>query len=204
MRVNRKNFSQLMDGSVSSLPSPDSLSKGAGRKVLVYEQPPIHLPGLGVIILSSHSKEQIFKHLLAKWVYEGFLRKSELLIGAILTATSRDTTQIILNFIVSYKILNKIVRLQLWDQLLPFVNHLPEDPQRYLNAFEPEIFILRVWRDRKRFPAKRYIGIGYSDHGTLSTTLAWQEQMVGEEELEVPSAKVKLILSSFVAAASPS
>jgi hypothetical protein len=205
MRVSRKNFQQLMAGSLTSLPTADSLSKGVGRKVLILEYPPAHPPGLGVILLSTHTKEKVLKHLLAKWAEVGFLRKSELLIGAILIATFREGPEtLILDWMISHQIKNRLVRLQLWQQILPFVNHLPEDPLSYLNAFEPEILILKKWMDRKRFPAKAYIGIGHKSSGTLSTTLAWQEQMVGEEQVEVPSAEVKLILSTFVAAASPS
>jgi len=205
MRVSRKNFQQLMDNSLSSLPTADSLSKGVGRKVLILEYPPVYPPGLGVILLSTHTKEKVLKHLLAKWTEVGFLRKSELLIGAILIATVRNGSEtLILDWMISHTIKNRLIRYQLWQQILPFVGHLPESPLSYLNAFEPEIFILKRWMDRKRFPAKAYIGIGHRSSGSLSTTLAWQEQMVGEEQEEVPSAEVKLILSTFKDATSPS
>jgi len=205
MRINRKNYSLLMDGSLTSLPAPNSLSSKLGEGVLILEYPPVHPPGLGVILLSTHSKEKLFKHLLAKWTVGGYLRKSEKLIGAILVATLPDEINtLILNFVISYKIKYFEDRLVLWHKILQFVPHLPIDPLSYLNAFEPEIFILKKWMDRRRFPAKAYIGIGYSDHGHLSTTLAWQEQQVGEEQVEVPSAEVSLILADFVERASPS
>jgi hypothetical protein len=205
MRVNRKDYSQLMAHSLSSLPTPDSLSSKLGERVLILEYPPAHLPGLGVIILSSTSKDKIFKHLLAKWVIGGYLRKSERLVGAMLIAQNSNLrNSIILDFMISHKINKFERRKDLWNELLPLVLHLPIDPLSYLNAFEPEIFICRKWYDRKRFPAKRYVGIGYSDHGHLSTTLAWQEQMIGGEEVELPSAEVRSILSHFMEDSSPS
>jgi hypothetical protein len=204
MRISRKNFSQLMDGSLTSLPTSDSLSKGVGERTLIVEYPPKTPEGLGIQIVSSTTREKLFKHLLAKWCCKGFLRKSEKLIGAMLILVLRTENQIILDWIISHPIKKEKDRFDLWKELLPFVSHLPESPLSYLNAFEPEVFILKKWYHKTRIPAKRYIGIGYSDHGTLSTTLAWQEQMVGGEQEEVPSVEVKLILHDFYERTSPS
>lgn len=43
------------------------------------------------------------------------------------------------------------------------------DPWREFLSFEPKLEIQKVWTEVKRLPPERYIGVGYNDHGTLST-----------------------------------
>lgn len=204
MKVNKKHLSQLLGGSANSWSDLPPLSRGTGERTTLLIFLPQRRPGLGVICWSKFSKEKIFRHLLAKWTVSGFLRKNERLFGSMLILGLKNEQAEILDWIISYQIRKNARRLDLWNELIQVIPNLPKNPKQYLNAFEPEILIQKNFYPKQTFPAKRYIGIGYSDYGTLSTTPAWQEQIVTEESNGFPSVEVKMILSHFVEEAFPS
>jgi hypothetical protein len=51
-------------------------------------------------------------------------------------------------------------------------------PQQQLDSFTPQLEIFKIWTDRVKIPPKRYIGVGYKDHGNLSSALSWREQQI--------------------------
>jgi len=172
MKVNKYHFSRLIGGSATSWEDLPPLTRGAGERSTLLRYSPQVRPGLGLTIWVNTSKEKLFKHLLAKWTVSGFLRKSETLIGAMLLLGLRSPYAEILDFIISYKIRTNAKRSDLWKELHQLKIGLPNLPKQYLKAFEPEIFIQREYYPKLKIPAKRYIGIGYSDYGHLSTTPA--------------------------------
>lgn len=56
------------------------------------------------------------------------------------------------------------------------------DPWRNFNSYRPEMFIFKMWTQEARIPPKRYIGVGYNDHGTLSTAPSWKDQLTDDED----------------------
>lgn len=63
--------------------------------------------------------------------------------------------------------------------------HLLAFSKRVVRSFDPQVFPYRHWSPQ-RLPPKRYIGIGYRDHGSLSTAPAWQDQLVFSDEDTYP------------------
>lgn len=86
---------------------------------------------------------------------------------------------------------NKIQELQ--KELLQLIcehNFLGiTDPKRDYWSFCPEMFVFKMWTLQTMLPPKRYIGIGYNDHGTLSTAPSWKDQLTSDGE-EIPRLSV--------------
>lgn len=51
-----------------------------------------------------------------------------------------------------------------------------KDPVREFLSYVPEMYVFKMWTLETRVPPKRYIGVGYNDHGTLSTAPSWKDQ----------------------------
>lgn len=197
MKVNKNNFVHLMTGSFSSLPELVPSARVTSERVLSWVSPR-ELPGLGVLLSSSHTKEQTSQHLIAKWLHFGFLRKNERFVSQLLSAVLPDYKGEFQKFILSNEIRRSSDRRELHRQLLRWnLSFVPKDPKRYLFTFEPELILSRVWLDRKRFPPKKFVGIGYTDQGTLSTSPAWQDQVLWNREEESLVDELKIILSQF-------
>lgn len=197
MKVNKNNFVHLMTGSFTSLPELVSLARITSERILAWVSPK-ELPGLGVLIHSTHTKEKTSQHLIAKWLHFGFLRKNERFAAQLLSVVLPDYKGEFQKFILSNEIRRSPDRQDLHRQLYEWNQSLvPKDPKRYLFTFEPELNLSRVWMDRKRFPPKKFIGIGYSDQGTLSTRPAWQAQVLWNREEESLVEELKIILSQF-------
>lgn len=68
------------------------------------------------------------------------------------------------------------------------------DPWREFLSFEPKLEIQKVWTEVKRLPPERYIGVGYNDHGTLSTAPSWKEQLTDDGEVSTTASLLKFHL----------
>jgi len=80
---------------------------------------------------------------------------------------------------------------------------MPKDTDRWLHTFNPTISLSRRWMEKPRFPPKAYIGVGHSDSGILSGTLAWQEIQSYTRE-EYPSEyEVNLFLDLLISQTPP-
>lgn len=198
MKVNKVDFIHLMTGSTTFIPRLDSYSKVSSERILSWITPR-EVPGMGVLIFSHHTKEQIHQHLLAKWLTLGFLRKSERFFSQFLTVALSPAKAEIQKFILSNEFRKSADRKDFHRKLLGmFPSLTPKSPRAYLYLYEPEGFLRSVWVDKKRFPPKAFIGIGYTDQGTLSTIPAWQEQVTWSETEESLVDEVKILLSHFV------
>lgn len=84
------------------------------------------------------------------------------------------------------KILSNLSRIQFCEKkiLEQFIHHSflgIVDPWREFRRFEPKMSIVKVWTEVAKLPPKRYIGVGYKDHGTLSTAPSWKDQQTEED-----------------------
>lgn len=84
------------------------------------------------------------------------------------------------------KILSNLSKIQLREReiLEQFVHHSflgIIDPWREFRRFEPKMSIVKVWTEAAKLLPKRYIGVGYKDHGTLSTAPSWKDQQTEED-----------------------
>jgi hypothetical protein len=68
------------------------------------------------------------------------------------------------------------------------------DPFREYWSFEPKMEIQKVWTDIQKIPPKRFIGVGYNDHGTLSTAPSWKDQLSDDGEVSHPANLLKFHL----------
>lgn len=197
MKVNKQDFIHLMTASTTFIPRLGPTVRVTSDRTLTWLTPSV-VPGLGVLIYLSHTKEQVSQHLIAKWLVSGFLRKSERLISQFLSVALPHAKAEIQKFILSNEIRKSVDRKEFHRELLEISPLLaPKSPKTYLFTFEPEALIRSVWMDKKRFPPRAYIGIGYTDQGTLSTSPAWQDQVRWDEEEESLVDELKLLLSQF-------
>lgn len=197
MKVNKKNFVHLMTASTTYIPRLDTSVRVPSERILGRVTPPT-IPGVGILLHLTHTKEKVAQHLIAKWLVFGFLRKNERFVSQLLSVDLPIAMSEIQRFILSNEIRRSADRRALHRELLEFDPTLtPKSPKTYLFTFEPELLIHTVYVDKKRFPPKRFVGVGYTDQGTLSTGPAWQDQVRWDIEEECLVDELKILLSHF-------
>jgi hypothetical protein len=60
---------------------------------------------------------------------------------------------------------------------------LPPDGERYLHSFRLRMSLSRWWKSKQRLPPKRYVGIGYTDQGSLGSGPSWKAQVTSDEDV---------------------
>lgn len=151
---------------------------GGGRKVILRWSIPFHT-NWEVILVSTHTSQQVFLWLLARNILERPCRSEEILLH-LLAAERQEQLQILYSFRSLKEKLNLIAlakktRSRLFHSLY---SHL----RRVLRGYRPGIHIGKVWVSTKYFH-KRVIGVGYNDHGSLSSLPSWKEQIIRTEEV---------------------
>lgn len=135
------------------------------------------------ILRGSHRPEETICWILAKQLLRQRVSQEHLLLLDYLGSSSDDTSQLI------QRVRRLSSQVTIWD------SNLDPDPEnrernvhaycrRIVRSFRPEMFSYRHWSPQK-LPQKRYIGIGYRDHGHLSDAPAWQDQLVNADEESV-------------------
>lgn len=175
--------------------------KGISKSLTVVEHPsgwsterilwtvtPVRLPGWSIIFQSTHTRKLTLRHLLLKLILLRINKNEAVVLTNLVVALPQEDYEIF-ELILSNQ--NKIQELQ--KELLQLIcehNFLGiTDPKRDYWSFCPEMFVFKMWTLQTMLPPKRYIGIGYNDHGTLSTAPSWKDQLTSDGE-EIPRLSV--------------
>lgn len=148
---------------------------------ILWTQTPVRLPGWSIIFQSTHTREKTLRHLLLKLILERINKHEAIVLTNLVVAESEERYEI-LELILSNQ--NKIqnVRQKLLHQLSEHNFLGVSDPIRDYKSYRPEMFIFKMWTAETRIPPKRYVGVGYNDHGTLSTAPSWKDQLTDDGE----------------------
>lgn len=160
------------------LPTTD-LPTEASRGKILYSFRPYHNPDWFVFIRSSHTSAAVFRWLTAKSLLMRLSRDEEDLYTLLAVEKDFNTRLISLGrTIISKTDLRQGAKVhhELKDRLL-----------RILNGYLPRIHAKKAWKGRTKIPEKRVVGVGYRDKGSISTAPAWQDQILGTEEVSSDS-----------------
>ena len=149
---------------------------------ILWSVTPVRLPGWSIIFQSTHTREQTLRHLLLKLILQR-LNKNEVTVLSMLVVAETPKNYEVLLLILSNQ--QKILKFrEPLLQLLAEHNFLgiASVPERGFRSYMPEMFIFKMWTLAAKLSPKRYIGIGYNDHGTLSTAPSWKDQLTDDEE----------------------
>lgn len=155
---------------------------------ILWTVTPIRLPGWSIIFQSTHTRELTLRHLLLKLILQRINKNEAKVITMLVVAEPPETYEILL-LILSNQQKIQNVRNALLQQLVEHQFLGITDPKRDFNSFCPEMFLFKMWTLETRIPPKRYIGVGYNDHGTLSTAPSWKDQLTDSAE-EIPRLSV--------------
>lgn len=170
----------------SNIPTRDSFPSETQNILLVIT--PNNLPGWSIIATSSHSRRKTVWWLIARCLFQE-PTSNEVAILKLLTVGDSEAVHEIVDFATSTKSGKQRVRAANLLELL-----FPEVSERFLASFRPKAYIFRYWTEVKRIPPKRFVGVGYKDHGSLSTTPSWKEQMLFDPEQSDVTERVSFIL----------
>lgn len=193
MIIPRYKFQLALKGETKSLPEAAfPLSGESANKVLWIVTPRV-LPGWTIVYRSTHSWKHTLRHLLLKFLFQE-LNKNEMVVIQMLAVKLTDEDYEILEMILSNHLSKKVLLARVL-QLLSDYNYLETvQPAREFLSFEPRMEIQKVWTQEKRIPPKRYIGVGYNDHGTLSTAPSWKDQLSEDGEVSTRASLLKFHL----------
>lgn len=178
-----------MSGDLKSLGIAEhSLRRESADKILV-RMVPARLPGWTVEIYSTHRKEENLRHLLLKWAFER-LNQREIIVLKLLSLNCSKHWFLIIKFLLKNLMFERylcseLIHRMMAKELLP----TDWDPLRTYYGYKPSVAIHRLWTEVVRIPPKRFIGVGHSDHGMLSSTPSWKEQQLPDGEMD--SSKVR-------------
>jgi len=193
LKIPKLTAALAFNGDFKSLPVAESPFGETAERVL-WTVSPIRRPGWTILFISTKSRKLTLKHLLLKLLLED-LNKNEKHVLTHLLIDLPDEDYQIVEFILLAR--NKDTFLDLRWKICEILSEHKfleiEDPLRELRSYEPELTIQRVWTDRTQIAPKRYIGVGYNDHGTLSSSPSWKEQQT--EDGEKPSRLGVLLFS---------
>jgi len=171
----------------SDISTKDSFPSETQNILLVIT--PQHLPGWSIIATSSHSRRKTQWWQVARCLFqEASLQEKTVL--RLLTVGDPEHVHEIVDFATST--VSGRVRVQAANLLAVL---FPELTERFLASFQPRIKIFRFWTEIKRIPPKRFVGVGYNDHGSLASTPSWKEQMLSDPEQSDVIERVRFILS---------
>ena len=179
MRVNKLDWENSRTNN-KALTSRSSPSEELAHRTL-FRITPLQLPGWTVYFHSSHSKKKSIYWLMSKGFQER-LNKTEL---EILLISSLDAPAWLLNLVDflyenNHQIATKRFVYKKGIEFFKLVNI--NLSKRFFRSFRPELSIFKVWTRKKVIPPSPYVGVGYSDYGTMGSGLAWQDQMISDSE----------------------
>lgn len=180
MRIPKKEVELAINGISKSLTVVEHPSGWTTERIL-WTVTPVRLPGWSIIFQSTHTRELTLRHLLLKLIFDR-INKNEAKVLTMLVVAEPPETYDILMLILSnqQRIINvreKLLQLMSSNQFLGIT-----DPRRDYRSYSPQMFVFKMWTAETRIPPKRYIGIGYNDHGTLSTAPSWKDQLTDDGE----------------------
>lgn len=187
------DFQLAIKGVTKSLPVASlSLSGELANRVL-WVVTPRRLPGWTIVFRSTHPWLSTLRHLLLKFLYME-LNQNEIVVIQMLCVKLTDEDYEVIELILSdhSKTKQNLARVL---HLVSEYNFLGlRDPVREFWSFEPRLEIQKVWTEIQKIPPKRFIGVGYNDHGTLSTAPSWKEQLTDDGEVTHPANLLKFHL----------
>lgn len=181
MIIPRKQTSLAINGDTKSLKVVEHPSGWTTERIL-WIVTPLRLPGWSILFQSTHTRESTLKHLLLKLLLQR-INKNESQVFTMLVVALPEEQYEILELILSnqskiQKVLTRLLQLLVQYKFLGIT-----DPEREFKSYVPEMFIFKMWTLETRVPPKRYIGVGYNDHGTLSTAPSWKDQQTDHGEV---------------------
>jgi hypothetical protein len=139
---------------------------------------PRQLPGWRLELVLSHTKQKVFRWLIVKSLY-GELSRREKQILRIMGAILSNQEFLIAKFILSNEF--ELSEYPVRQQCIPILQEkcrFPSISKDYLNSYQPALDFFRIWTKRRSLKPIRFIGVGYNDHGHLSSVPSWKEQIL--------------------------
>jgi hypothetical protein len=178
MKFNQNDWKSLLNNQFTRVRTSDQLSWPVEKRLLSLI--PHQIPAWRIEVRLSHNKDKTLKWLVCKFLKQD-LSFGEREVIKIIAAQSNDLIFTFLTFLLkNYEKFDRKAMLQVLITNLDF----PRDPGSYLASFIPSLYIVKLWTSPKFLPDKRFIGVGYKDKGTLSTTPSWKEQITSMDEKE--------------------
>jgi len=192
MFIPKLAIAHAINGETRSLTVVENPSGWTTERVLWFIVP-LRLPAWTIYFLSTHSRKLTLQHLLLKLILQG-LNKNEMIVMFNLTIAQKDQEYEILELILSNK--TKVSNFQsiVLSELIKYDFLDIVDPLRQLQGFVPRLSIFKVWTEKKRLPPKLVIGVGYNDHGSLSSVPSWKDQMTDDGDV---SPRLEVLLFSL-------
>jgi hypothetical protein len=172
--IPRKQTSLAISGVTKSLTVVEHPSGWTTERIL-WIVTPLRLPGWSILFQSTHTRESTLKHLLLKLIFQRINKNEAQVLTMLVIALPQEQYEI-LELILSNQQKIQNVRERLLELLSQHEFLGIKDPRREFHSFVPEMYIFKMWTLETRVPPKRYIGVGYNDHGTLSTAPSWKDQ----------------------------
>jgi hypothetical protein len=139
---------------------------------------PRSLPGWRIQASLSHSKFTAAQWLINKAILRN-LSKVDQGTLRILGSQLPDSYFVLIKFILSDKFQeSEGVHRQ---QIIPIIQKsfsFHKISRDYLLSFTPSVRVFKVWTKRRSLKPKRFVGVGYNDHGHLSSLPSWKDQIL--------------------------
>lgn len=172
---------------------PPNLRGGCHNILSRWTPKPVE--GWAIILSSSHTWLQVVRWLICK-EFLFSLTKGEKVILTILVSEDDFWTELL----IQLQELNQIDSIYKKFYLTKLEKDFPlilSNPERYLHSYTPRFRVYRIWSMKVKLPPLLYIGVGYKDRGTLSSTPSWKEQMLYDGEGILPIDILRAHYTSF-------
>lgn len=171
----------------SDISTRDSFPSETQNILLVIT--PQRLPGWSIIATSSHSRRKTLWWLIARCLFQN-ASPQEKDVLRLLTVGDPE----VVHEIVDYATSTVPGRQRVHTANLLSIE-FPQCTERFLCSFQPSLRVRRLWTEVKKLPPKRFVGVGYNDHGSLSSTPSWKEQMLSDPEDTDVTERVRFLLT---------
>lgn len=167
MIIPKKTFRKWLSGALTPRELPLLPRRSETRTLLI--QAPVQVPGVGIILTLSHSREKVKWHLFVKHILEG-LNENERIVLILLTVGRNEEEYRFFKEILEFDFLQTPmpVRIALLQKIGDQVSTIRPNPTLCLTCWKPSLSFNRFWFEKKRFPPVQYIGVGYKDKGSLN------------------------------------
>lgn len=181
MIIPKRKTLAAINGDTKSLAVVEHPSGWTTERIL-WIVTPLRLPGWSILFQSTHTRERTLRHLLLKLILQR-INKNEAQVLTMLVVALPEEQYEILELILSNQSKIQNVQLRLLQLLVENEFLGIKDPVREFHSYVPELYVFKMWTLETRVPPKRYIGVGYNDHGTLSTAPSWKDQQTDHGEV---------------------
>lgn len=180
---NQKWYSSISNGTALVKTNPNFSVRKEKILIVVF---PRKLPGWSLTFHLSHPKRTVLWWLVAKAIFRQ-LKKSERDILRLIGVQSPDQVFLLVKFILSDEFTEneRPRREQVLRRIQRVFSSFPQLSENSLRSFHPSIDVHKVWTNRKRLKPVRFVGVGYNDHGHLSSLPSWKDQILYEEDPEI-------------------